>query len=191
VKRVILLMLAIFCFSFLLQAQENIENRFSVDLSYSLTALFNHGWGIGLSYEIELLDRLSVKGGLGHMTVMTDIDEVYNTSVGVSLFIKYFPFNNIFDKIYISAGSGCDFMNYFGKGELPPANNDILIHITPQIGWKFHILNYLVIDASAGYKFIIHNTQNYYDVQRYINPGFQFGLGVKFLLRSFISEVMD
>jgi len=46
VKRLILFIPAILYFSFLLQAQENIENRFSVDLSYPLTALANHGWGI-------------------------------------------------------------------------------------------------------------------------------------------------
>jgi len=190
-KRIIFFIPAVFCFSFLLQAQENIESRFSVDFSYSLTALVNHGWGIGLGYEMYLLDCLSVKGGLGHMTVMTGIDEVYNTSVGVSFFINYFPFNNIFDKFYFSAGSGCDFMNYFGDGELPPTKQDTLIHVTPQIGWKFYILKYLIIDASAGYKFIIYNTQNYYDVQKYINPGFQFGIGIKFLFRTFINEVLD
>jgi len=190
-KRIILIIPAIFYFSFLLQAQENIENRFSVDLSYSLTALVNHGWGIGLIYEIDLLECLSVKGGLGHMTVMTGIDEVYNTSVGVSLFINYFPFNNIFDKFYFSAGSGCDFMNYFGDGELPTTKQDTLIHVTPQIGWKFHVLNYLIIDVSIGYKFIIYNTHNYYDVQKYINPGFQFGIGIKLFLKSLIRELFD
>ena len=180
-KRLILLIPAIFYLSFLLQAQENIESRFSIDLSYSFTALVNHGWGIGLSYEIDFLDYLSVKGGLGHMTVMTGIDEVYNTSVGVSLFINYFPFNNIFDNFYFSAGGGCDFMNYFGDGDLPPTTQDILIHLTPQLGWKFRIIKFIMIDVSIGYKFIVSDTQNYENISDYVNAGFNFGLGFKIL----------
>jgi hypothetical protein len=158
------------------QAQSVNDNLFSLDLSYSLASLLNQGWGLGLNYEKKLFDFLSVKGNIGHMTFLTGIEDVYSTSVSMSVFFNYYPLSNGLDKLYISAGSGCDFMNYFGKGDLPPTTKDTLIHITPQLGWKFNVLPFLMIDVSTGYKFIVLNSQNYNEIKNYVNPGFLFGL---------------
>jgi hypothetical protein len=163
------------------RAQTNIDSLFSLDISYSLTSLLNHGWGIGLNYERKLIDYFSLKGNFGHMTFLTGIKDVYCTSVHLSLFANYYPLGNGFDKLYIGVGNGCDFMNYFGGGELPNTNQDILIHITPQIGWKFRPLNFLMIDVSTGYKFIITGKENYTEIKEYINDGFRFGLNIMLL----------
>jgi len=175
-KRSIVLIVSMFLFSsFPCHAQTDNDNLFSLDLSYSLSSLLNHGWGIGLNYEKKLFDFLSVKGNVGHMTFLIGIENVYSTSVSMSVFFNYYPLSNGLDKLYIGAGNGCDFMNYFGKGDLPP-DGDTLIHITPQLGWKFNLLPFLMIDVSAGYKFIILNSQNYNEINNYVNPGFRFGL---------------
>jgi hypothetical protein len=158
------------------QAQTDNDNLFSLDLSYALTGLLNQGGGIGLNFEKKLFDYLSVKGNFGHMTFLTSIKNVYNTSVSISLSANYYPLSNGLDKLYIGAGAGCDFMNYFGSGKLPDTNKDTLIHITPQLGWKFNVLRFLMIDVSTGYKFIIVNSGNYQDIKDYVNPGFRFGL---------------
>ena len=167
--------------SFPCQAQEDNDNLLSLDLSYSLTGLLNQGWGIGLNFEKKLVDFLSFTGVFGHMTFSTGIKNVYCTSVNISMFSNYYPLSSGLDKLYISAGGGCDFMNYFGKGELPDDEEDILIHITPLIGWKFNVKRYLIIDVSTGYKFIVNNTENYKEIKKYVNTGFQFRLGFKIL----------
>ena len=77
-------------------------------------------------------------------------------------------------------------MNYFGKGELPENTGDVLIHITPQLGWKFNVKRFLMIDASTGYKFFIFDEQNYSEIKKYVNPGLRFKLGVKI----FFSEII-
>ena len=191
VKRIILTVLHIFVISFTCRAQTESDYAFYLDLSYSLTGFQNHGWGIGLTYERKLLDHFSGEGNLGHMTFLTDIENVYSTSVSLSLFANYYPLSRNLDKLYIGAGNGCDFMHYFGKGKLPPSAKDIIIHITPRIGWKFHIFSFLMIDLSAGYKFIVSNTQNHREIKNYVNPGFRFGFDFMIFLNTGKREMHD
>jgi hypothetical protein len=160
-------------------AETDIDHLVSLDLAYSVTGLMNQGWGIGLSYEEKILKFLSIKGAFGHMTFLTGIDDVYCTSVNIALFVNYYPFGNGLDKLYISLGNGCDFMNYFGCGEVPSGTKDTLIFITSKIGWKFIPVTYVMIDISAGYKFVVVDAYNYSEIKRYTNAGPQFGLGFK------------
>jgi hypothetical protein len=164
-------------------AQTEHDNLIALDISYALTGLFNHGWGIGLSYEKKAVDWLSFTGIFGHMTFLTGVKNVYCTSVSLSLFCNYYPLSNGLDKLYVSIGGGCDFMNYFGKGDLPETANDTLIHITPLLGWKFNVLKFLMIDVSTRYKFITNGPQNYSEIKDYINPGLRFNLGFLIFLK--------
>jgi hypothetical protein len=167
-----------------LNVPTSINHLFSLDLGYSLTGFTNSGWGAGLNYEQKLLDYLSVKGGIGHMTFQTDIDDVYCTSVNVSLFAAYYPFAGGLDKLYTSVGCNADFMNYFGSGTLNNGTDDYedtLISIIPVTGWKWHILKHLMIDMRVGYKFIIQDAANYANIKKYVNEGLQFGIGFNIL----------
>jgi hypothetical protein len=162
----------------LTHAETGIDHLLSLDLAYSITALRNQGAGLGLNYEEKILRFLSVKGTLGHMTFLTGIEDVYCTSVNISLFANYYPFGNGLDKLYIGLGNGCDFMNYFGGGEVPSNAEDVLIFITPRLGWKF-TLKYFMLDISYGYKFVVADAYNYREIKRYTNAGPQFGFGFK------------
>jgi hypothetical protein len=172
-----------FLFSLPCQAQVEHDNLFSLDISYALTGLLHHGWGIGLGFEKKAFDWLSCTGVFGHMTFLTGRKDVYCTSVSLSLFANYYPLSNGLDKLYVSIGNGCDFMNYYGSGDLPATINDTLIHITPLLGWKFNVTNFLMIDVSTGYKFIITDAQNYEAIRDYVNPGFRYNLGFKILFK--------
>jgi hypothetical protein len=48
------------------QAQTEHDNLFALDISYALTGLLNHGWGIGLRFEKKAVDWLSFSGIFGH-----------------------------------------------------------------------------------------------------------------------------
>ena len=172
-------------------AQSNNKALLSLDFSYSLTSFLSHGWGIGLNYERSLFDYLSLKGNFGHMTLTTDIDDVYCTSVHISVFANYYPLGGNLDKLYIGIGSGCDFMNYFGGGDLPLTTKDTLIHIKPHLGWKFNISKIFMIDVSTGYKFLISETQNYENIRDYVNAGLNFGFGFKILFNQIKKEKQD
>ena len=162
-------------------AQTDHYNIFSVDLSYTVIGLINHGGGIGLGFEKKAVDWLSFTGVFGHMTFLTSLADVYCTSVSISLFSNYYPLSSGLDKLYVSIGGGCDFMNYFGSGVLPDPTQDILISFTPLLGWKFYFLQFFMLDISAGYKFVITDTFNYSDVKDYVYSGWRFNIGIKFL----------
>ncbi|MDR1216333.1 MAG: hypothetical protein LBK25_06600 [Treponema sp.] len=163
----------------LCRAETGIDHLFSLDLGYSVTGLLNQGWGIGASYEKKLLNYLSVKGTMGHMTFLTGIRDIYCTSVNISLFVNYYPFGNGLDKLYIGLGSGGDFMHYFGSGEVPINAGDVLISLTPRMGWKWTISTYCMVDISAGYKVVAGDDFSYRGIKDYTKTGPQFGLSFK------------
>jgi hypothetical protein len=183
-----LLMPLFFIAAPLCRADTDADHLFSLDMAYSVTGFMNQGWGLGLGYEKKIFNCLSVKGTFGHMTFLTGIEDVYCTSVNISLFVNYYPFGKGLDTFYIGLGNGSDFMHYFGSGEIPPDAQDVLIFITPRIGWKFNIKKYVMIDLSAGYKFIVVDADNYQEVKRYTNAGPQFGLGFKIFFKSLRKE---
>jgi hypothetical protein len=160
---------------------EQVNHLLAPDLAYSVTGLMNQGWGIGVSYEEKIFRFLSVKGTFGHMTFLTGIEDVYCTSVNISLFVNYYPFGNGLDKLYIGVGNGCDSFRRVEK--VPSDAEDILIFITPRIGWKFIPGKYFMIDVSAGYKFFVVDAYNYSEIKRYTDAGPQFGLGFKIFFR--------
>jgi hypothetical protein len=165
------------------QEKEDIDHIFSLDLlSYSLTGILNQGWGMGLSYEKKIEDWLSVKGTFGHMTFLTGLDDVYCTSAHISLFLNFYPLSKGLDKLYISIGNSCDFMHYFGGGDLPDPAKDTLIGLTPKLGWKFLVTRRFMLDVSAGHKIIIVDSGNYRNIRHYTNTGVQFGVGFKIFL---------
>jgi hypothetical protein len=183
-KQITALLMPLFFMSpSLTHAETGIDHLFSLNFTYSITALQNQGVGLGLNYEEKIFEFLSVKGTFGHMTFLTGIEDVYCTSVNISLFVNYYPFGNGLDKLYIGAGNGCDFMNYFGSGEVPPDAEDTLIFITPVLGWKFIAAKYFMIDVSAGYKFVVVDAYNYREIKRYTDAGPQFGLGFKIFFK--------
>ncbi|GMO56546.1 MAG: hypothetical protein Ta2A_01850 [Treponemataceae bacterium] len=143
----------------------------------------NQGWGLGVKYERSLFDYFSVKGGFGHMTFRTDIEDVNCASVSISLFVNYYPFGKDLDKLYIGIGTGTDFMNYFGDGIVP--EGDVLISVTPIVGYKFN-LKPVLIDVSVGYKFVVNRSSNYNGADSYVNQGIQLGLGFNLHLKEIL-----
>ena len=184
-RLVIAMLLLILLISHPCQADDGPDSLFFIDLNYTLTGLLNHGGGIGLNYEKKLVDFMSVTGVFGHMTFLTGLKNVYCASVNLSLFASYYPLSGGLDRLYLSMGGGCDFMNYFGSGELPETSQDTLIHLTPQLGWKISMFKFIIVDVSAGYKFIIDDTQNYMQIKDYVNPGLRFN----FVLHILLSEI--
>jgi hypothetical protein len=184
-KQIAALVLLFFMMQPLCRADTDVDHLLSIDLAYSATGLMNQGWGLGISYEEKIWRLLSVKGTFGHMTFLTGIEDVYCTSVNISLFVNHYLFGNGLDKLYIGIGNGCDFMHYFGGGEASPNAKDILISLIPKLGWKFNIAKYFMIDISAAYKFVVVDAHNYSEIKRYANAGPQFGLGFKIFFKSF------
>ena len=169
---------------------QDLTSLFSLNINYLITGLKNSGGGIGLNYEHTLYKYFSVKGGFGHMTFKTSLDDVYCTSVDISLFLSVYPFGEGLNKLYFGVGNGADFMNYFGKGAVPETGKDTIIYLTPYIGYKLFCFKYIIFDFNIGYRINIVSSNNYYNVHEYLTSGIQFNVGVNILLSKIVKTAL-
>lgn len=146
----------------------------SLDANFTITALKNLGVGFGVNYEQKLTDFLSIKPGLGHMACFSDITAI---TVDIKLFTNYYPLSGGLNKLYIGIGSICDFIMYRTDKNIP---QDVAISIITVLGWKWRITSFLMIDPFIGWKFFVMKTDNYLNVDNYLNGGFQWGINVLF-----------
>ena len=157
------------------KAAPELKQIFSLDTNITMTALRNYGFGIGVNYERKLTNFLSIKPGFGHMVSFSDLVVV---TVDLQLFLFYYPLSNGLDKLYVGLGNGCDFIMY--TNDIP---QDIVISLTPLLGWKWKAFKFLMIEPFLGWKFFLVKTKNYEKVDRYLNEGFQWGLNFKLMLQ--------
>lgn len=158
------------------------KRLFSLNIKYLITGLKNSGGGIGVHYERLFFQYVSLKGGLGHMVFKTSLDGVGCTSINLSLFLHVYPFGEGLNKWYFGLGNGTDFMSYFGSAPLPETGKDTVIYLTPCTGYKLFCFKYIICDFNIGYRFNIANSNNYYTIKEYLNPGVQFNVSVNILL---------
>jgi hypothetical protein len=154
---------------------ESIELKYiwSVDTGFTMIALQNSGLGIGVNYEHKVTDFLSIKPGLGFMVIFSDTTIVAFDS---QLLLNFYPLSNGLDKLYIGFGSGCDYFMYPAKNDTP---EDIAVSIIVIAGWKWRVLQYLMIEPFVGWKFYTEITTNYESVNKYVKGGFQWGISIK------------
>ena len=69
----------------------------SLDTRYTITALKNSGFGIGVSHEHKLTNFLSMKYIFGQMVCFLDTTVL---TIDQQLFLYYYPLGNGFDKLY-------------------------------------------------------------------------------------------
>ena len=156
-----------------------VTDLFSLDLSYSRIGLENNGWGLGVAYEKVLINHLALKAGFGHMTFKTSIDDIYCTTVNLSLFTNYYFLNEDLRNLYCGVGLATDFLNYFGSGVLPDKTDDTITYLCSILGWKYYIFQKLLLDLNIGYNLIISDARNYPNFDKYGKSGFQYSVSIK------------
>jgi hypothetical protein len=165
---------------FLIYAEDSGTNELkhiiSLDSGFTMTALKNYGVGLGVNYEYKLTDFLSIKPGMGSMICFSDMTVI---TVGITLFMYYYPLSDGLDKLYIGIGNSCDFLMY--QNDIP---QDTVISIIPVLGWKWKALPYLMVEPFIGWKFYVNKTDNYKYLDKYANGGFQWGLSLKLFLKN-------
>jgi hypothetical protein len=147
-----------------------LKHILSLDTGFTMAALQNYGFGIGVNYEQKLTNFLSIKPGLGHMVCFSDITAI---TVDLKLFANYYPLSNGLDKLYIGFGCITDFIMYSTDKNIP---QDIAISVVPLAGWKWRVTSFLMIDPFIGGKFFVMKTDNYKNVDNYLNGGLQWGI---------------
>ena len=160
---------------------DEIKYLFSFDSTFTMAALKNNGIGFGLNYERKLTNFLSIKPGFGQMTYFENVTTLMAITIDLQLSVYYYPLSNGLDKLYIGLGSGYGFVTYNKK--MP---TDFYASINPVIGWKWKIVPFLMVEPFIGWKFLMHGSNSYEDIEKYLNGGLQGGIGIKLFIKDII-----
>lgn len=160
----------------------------SFDLGYLGTGLKNNGWGLGLSYEAELLRRLAVKGSFSHMTMKPSDFGMTVTTVGVQLEALCYPFARGLDWLYVGGAVGTDFIMYKGGTVAGNRQDDALITLLGEIGWKQNFFDYVMADAFFGYRFPLNDGDNAFS-STIARRGLTYGVRVKLNLPAILKRI--
>lgn len=167
------------------------ENRiFSLDTAYLLSGLKNNGWGLGLSYEQLVIPFLSIKGDFSYTTIFPTSYDATITTVGISLNTFYYPFNKGLNFLYIGFGCRTDFLMYSGDDVPSEHKKDSLIRLSPQIGWKQSIYDYVLIDIYYSYRFSVFSNDLPDFVTDITNNGNGLGVKLKFNLQKIWQAIL-
>ena len=160
---------------------------FSFDLGYTLTGWQKNGWGLGMNYEQKIWRYFSLKSQLG--TTFMQISNISSWCTGIRSDISLFcyPFGKGLEWLYTGCGFGADVL-FYDKDYVP---NDIILCVTPTIGWKQIYFKKFMTDINIGYRFIIDNTANYEDNEDLISSGIQMGFNVKIFWREILRSLVD
>ena len=165
------------------RAKQPIESFFSLDLGWFLHGLSNNGIALGVNYEHIIVPHFSLRGTAGFMLFGVSALDAYAADVSISLYASWYPLSNTLDKLYVGVGASTDFVCYFGSDSLPDPAEDVLIAVTPIVGWKQNIANVVALDFYGGYSFIVFNSQRFHGTEEYIRSGIQLGIRFKILWR--------
>lgn len=160
----------------------------SFDLGYLGTGLRNNGWGLGLSYEAALLPRLAVKGSFSHMTLKPSGAGMTVTTVGLQLETLCYPFARGLDWLYVGGGCGTDFIMYSGGALADGEQNDVLITLLGEIGWKQNFFDYVMADAFIGYRLPLNDGDNAFS-NKITRKGLRYGIHIKLNLPVILKRI--
>lgn len=150
-------------------------------LQYGLT---KPGAGLNYNFEKYLGNHLAVSGIGGGGFFFGDWfsfeDLVVMGSCGVNF--RVYPLHDSLRGLYIGGGAGGDAMFYFGNNTVPEGTQKYFAFVKPEIGWKFYLLRFFMIDVNMNYKWqsVIDRESLPEFYQKYLDDGFHFGIGFKF-----------
>ena len=163
--------------------KERVASVLSFDLGWLLHGFSRNGIALGVNYERLIVPHFSLRGTMGFMLFNASALDAYAVDVSISLYASWYPLSRMLDRLYVSVGSSADFVCYFGNDSLPDPANEVLVTVTPIVGWKQNIANIVVLDFYGGYSFVVLNSQLFHGTDEYIRSGIQLGVRVKLLWR--------
>lgn len=185
--------LCVFLYSFNALAQDKdsltINEHFldnsiiSFNIKFTGLGIKELGWGFGISWERKITRFNSCNFGFNHKTIWLKKNDINNiVFVGVNLDALFYPLGHGLDKLYVGIGGRTDFLHYNGKNVPIDYQQNSVIYIHPQIGWKQNFQNYVLVDVHIGYSYIINKKEIYPDARYYITQGVEYGLSTHFNL---------
>ncbi len=156
------------------------DKLFSLDALLMCSSIYNQGIGIGLRYEMLFLPHFSGTAGFAHVTMNTGESGIWCTTVRFLLASSWYPLSKNMEKLYVTGGSGFDYVSYFGDVEKDKNGDnpsDMLLFAEIDTGWKQYFSRTVIFDIFCGYKFVYSGSTSYGSAtENYIHSGMQYGI---------------
>lgn len=161
------------------ESEPELKSSFGFDFLTMFYGVAHRGFGLGLSYEKQIIPHLAQKALFSATFMDTKYDGIYALPLTVGYFPYFYPMSRRLQKLYAGLGFYIDYVSYSKSYSL--TYGGVNFSAAAQAGYKILLPYNFMADISLTYKMPLINTIDAYgDLDSYINRRIQIGIGLKY-----------
>ena len=161
------------------ESEPELKSSFGFDFLTMFYGVAHKGFGLGLSYEKQIIPHLAQKALFSATFMDTKYDGIYALPLTVGYFPYFYPMSRRLQKLYAGLGCYVDYVSYSKSYSL--SYGGVNFSAAAQAGYKILLPYNFMADISLTYKMPLINTIDAYgDLDSYINRRIQIGIGLKY-----------
>jgi len=161
------------------ESEPELKSSFGFDFLTMFYGVAHKGFGLGLSYEKQIIPHLAQKALFSATFMDTKYDGIYALPLTVGYFPYFYPMSRRLQKFYAGLGCYIDYVSYSKSYSL--SYGGVNFSAAAQAGYKILLPYNFMADISLTYKMPLINTIDAYgDLDSYINRRIQIGIGLKY-----------
>ena len=161
------------------ESEPELKSSFGFDFLTMFYGVAHKGFGLGLSYEKQIIPHLAQKALFSATFMDTKYDGIYALPLTVGYFPYFYPMSRRLQKLYAGLGCYVDYVSYSKSYNL--TYGGVNFSAAAQAGYKILLPYNFMADISLTYKMPLINTIDAYgDLDSYINRRIQIGIGLKY-----------
>lgn len=162
---------------------------FDVKGIYYSTETNTAGLGFGMTLERQILPFLSVRAEGANNILWAFENDIRTDTITLGVSPLVYPFSRGLDWLYLGFGISTEFLMYRGDDVPTSHEKDTVINLTPQIGWKQDLFDYVLLDFYCIYNIEISNTNIPDYAQDLVDNGWEAGIKVKINLSRILRNI--
>ena len=161
------------------ESEPELKSSFGFDFLTMFYGVAHKGFGLGLSFEKQIIPHLAQKALFSATFMDTKYDGIYALPLTVGYFPYFYPMSRRLQKLYAGLGCYVDYVSYSKSYSL--TYGGVNFSAAAQAGYKILLPYNFMADISLTYKMPLINTIDAYgDLDSYINRRIQIGIGLKY-----------
>ncbi|MBP5438307.1 MAG: hypothetical protein J6Y30_10035 [Treponema sp.] len=161
------------------ESEPELKSSFGFDFLTMFYGVAHRGFGLGLSYEKQIIPHLAQKALFSATFMDTKYEGTYALPLTVGYFPYFYPMSRRLQKLYAGLGCYIDYVSYSKNYSL--TYGGVNFSAAAQAGYKILLPYNFMADVSVTYKMPLVDTINAYgDLDSYINRKIQIGIGLKY-----------
>ncbi|MBP5576757.1 MAG: hypothetical protein J6X67_08370 [Treponema sp.] len=161
------------------ESEPELKSSFGFDFLTMFYGVTHRGFGLGLSYEKQIIPHLAQKALFSATFMDTKYEGTYALPLTVGYFPYFYPMSRRLQKLYAGLGCYIDYVSYSKNYSL--TYGGVNFSAAAQAGYKILLPYNFMADVSVTYKMPLVDTINAYgDLDSYINRKIQIGIGLKY-----------